>query len=242
MSLRHSCYISYRGGRRKLAERFIREFSKALQIQLDQEAYNRYQQNPSTPVYTDLSRLQHSEPEEETQKELATAMCESACMILIFTPNYFSTAYPYCAREYKAMEQLEKERLDALGMSLHVYQEQSPSGMILPVIFRGSSYLPEELKRRFSLNFEDFLLSDESMARHPQLIEKLEKIAQYVLNWQEKLTSVEAQKNCEKFKFPSEKEIQPWLQEITASKSRNFSESSTFTKTALNGRVKGLVK
>jgi len=50
------------------------------------------------------------------ENELAKALCESACMIIVFTPQYLRKDAPRCAREYRAMEILEQERLRKIGV------------------------------------------------------------------------------------------------------------------------------
>jgi len=47
----------------------------------------------------------------------AMDLCESACMIMIYTPLYFDRSNILCAQEYRAMSKLEKVRLAALGIA-----------------------------------------------------------------------------------------------------------------------------
>ena len=49
---------------------------------------------------------------------LARALCKSVCMVVIYTPTYFSKKHSYCAREYRAMETLEQQRLVRLDKQL----------------------------------------------------------------------------------------------------------------------------
>ena len=45
------------------------------------------------------------------QEELATELCQSACLVMLFNRSYFDLTHHYCAREYQAMVQLEAQRL-----------------------------------------------------------------------------------------------------------------------------------
>jgi hypothetical protein len=132
MPIKHACFISYRHGQRKLAERIINDLSDALASEL--EAWL------EQDVYVDRERLKGGEFYNEA---LAQALCESVCMILIFTPTYFSIDHTFCAREYKAMERLEEQRFQALGGRV-----DKRRGLIIPIVFRGEDYLPKEIKER----------------------------------------------------------------------------------------------
>ena len=145
MPFKYSCFISYRHGQRKMAERIINDLSDALaselELWLEQE------------VYVDRERLKGGDFYNEA---LATALCESVCMIMIFTPTYFSSDHTFCAREYKAMEKLEEQRFLAIGG-----QTDKKRGLIIPIVFRGEDSLPKEIKdRRLYYNFDKFSLSD----------------------------------------------------------------------------------
>ena len=96
MSFKHSCFISYRHGHGELTERILTDLSTALSNELGLLR--------NEGVFVDRERLQGGMFYNEA---LARALCESACMVMIFTPTYFDTAHTFCAREYKAMEELE---------------------------------------------------------------------------------------------------------------------------------------
>lgn len=108
MPFQYACFISYRHGQRKLAERIINDLYETLSGELE---LLRDEQ-----VFLDRERLRGGYFYNEA---LAEALCHSACMIVVFTPTYFSRNHTYCAREYKAMEELEKKRLRLLSGSVH---------------------------------------------------------------------------------------------------------------------------
>jgi hypothetical protein len=101
MPFKHACFISYRRHEQsELSERFIADLCSAvrneLAVLLDED------------LYIDRERLRGGA---FFNPALADALCKSVCMIVVYTPTYFSREHLYCAREYLAMEKLEKTRL-----------------------------------------------------------------------------------------------------------------------------------
>src|SRR5262245_13808013 len=99
MAINYACFISYRHGQSQLSERIISDLATALSNELS--LYT------SKKVYVDRERLKGGDFYNE---HLARALCESACMIMVFTPTYFDEQSTFCAREFKAMEFLEAKR------------------------------------------------------------------------------------------------------------------------------------
>ena len=202
MAIEYSCFISYRHGQFEATRSFIDEFYLALcgelELLLDQQ------------VYMDRERLKGGNFYNEA---LAEALCQSACMIMIFTPRYFSKEHSYCAREYQAMVSLEKERLELLGLS-HGRKE----GLIIPVVLRAANRLPEEIKdQRLYHDFSRFVLSDRRMSRNPKYTPQIKEIAGYVAERCESLRAVSDQltTDCQEFSFPTLDDISDWLNQLT---------------------------
>jgi hypothetical protein len=201
MPFRYSCFISYRHGQRKLAERIINDLSEALSCELELLL--------DKGVYLDRERLKGGEFYNEA---LAIALCESACMIVVFTPTYFDKEHTFCAREYKAMEKLEETRLKLLGGSAN-----KMPGLIIPIIFRGEDCLPKEIKeRRQYYNFGDFLLSDVKIGKHPKYARKIQEIARSIYDHYKTLAALHEDpcSGCSQFTFPTDAEISQWLEGI----------------------------
>jgi hypothetical protein len=161
------------------------------------------------PVFIDEDRLQGGDFYNDT---LAEALCSSVCMIVVFTPTYFSKNHTYCAREYKAMEELENERLDLLSGNVS-------RGLIIPIVFRGEDYLPPEIRdQRQYYDFSDFLLCDEKICEHPNYSEKIREIVEYISARCVDLESLNRVfSECEEFTLPSEEDIQSWLTQVADS-------------------------
>jgi hypothetical protein len=73
-------------------------------------------------VYIDKDRLK---PGYNYNEALSKAICESACMIVVFTSLYESS--DYCLREFLTMEQIEEKRKQMLGNKY-----ESTHRMIIP--------------------------------------------------------------------------------------------------------------
>lgn len=132
MPFKYSCFISYRHGQKELVEKFVRD--------LEQSLSNEVVPLTDMEVFVDWQRLQGGDFFNEN---LAKALCESVCLIVVFTPTYFSDTHSYCAREYKGMEMLESQRLDLLGASA-----DKEHGLIIPIVLRSEENLPSEVRDR----------------------------------------------------------------------------------------------
>ncbi len=162
MPFKYSCFISYRHGQKDLVERFVRDLHKALE--------NEIKPLTDLDVFIDWGRLEGGDFFNE---HLTRALCESVCLIVVFTPTYFSDTYSYCAREYKGMEILEAQRLELLGASA-----DKEHGLIIPIVLRGEENMPSEVRdRRQYHDFTKFALWQRSLAKNKQYTPKIESIA-----------------------------------------------------------------
>jgi hypothetical protein len=199
MPLRNACFVSYRHGQYELMKEFITDFCAALRGELELMLH-------FGGVYLDHERLKGGD---FFNPELARNLYESATMAMIFTPTYFDTERPYCAREYTAMVRLEQERLRhlrATGRGNH--------GLIIPIVLRGVRYLPDEIKgRRQYHNFEDFQLGSRRLSRHPRFAPVIREIASYICDRYQELRELpdDAFQNGEHFSLPDDTEMAPFL-------------------------------
>lgn len=120
MALTHGCFISYRhtGG---LSERFVTQFKPALEVYLREMDLPRGEH-----VWQDRNALL---PGEDFNITIARAICSSVCMITVFTQQYFAYDKVYCAREYHAMCEFERQRRALLG--------DDAIGFIIPIRLMG---------------------------------------------------------------------------------------------------------
>jgi hypothetical protein len=204
MLSRYACFISYRHGQRKLAERIVTDLYEALSSEIELLR--------NEEIYLDRSRLEGGNFYNEA---LAQALCKSVCMIMIFTPTYFDKLFPYCAREYKAMEKLEEQRLKLMEERFKLVGKSIGKnyGLIIPIVFRGEEYLPPVIKRRRQYySFDDFLLCDVEMGMHPGYAPKIKQIAKYIADRCVEFEVLsEVLGECDNFTLPGEEEIVKWL-------------------------------
>ncbi len=132
MPLKYSCFVSYRHS----SDDIVTRLQTALETEIPKWL--------NLKIYVDKSRLQGGN---FFNGQLARALCESVCWIVIYTPTYFDKSYTYCAREYRAMEYLERRRLQLLNIP-----RNQQTGFIIPIIYRGEVFVP-------TLNFKEPSLS-----------------------------------------------------------------------------------
>jgi hypothetical protein len=160
-------------------------------------------------VYVDTDRLQGGDFYNEA---LARNLFDSATMVMVYTPTYFSNEHTYCAREYKAMAALERDRLAWLGAS-----QLSSHGLIIPIVLRGSRYLPDEIRRsRQYYNFEGFQLGDRRLSRHPKFAPTIRNIAAYISERFQEMQSLPEGLfgGREQFFLPGDDEIRDFLRVV----------------------------
>ena len=197
MPLQYSCFISYRHSQDDIVQDLVTSLGTELGRWLDME------------VYVDKGRLKGGD---FFNNELAKALCESVCLIVVYTPTYFSKHHSYCAREYRAMEQLEEQRLHTLGLP-----QNKQHGLIIPIVYRSDKKLPESIKneRQYYL-FEAFQISGRDNLENPEYAEKIKEIAEYIEERCEELRVVEEEvcASCDTFDFPAEHDISDWLESM----------------------------
>ena len=205
MPFKYSCFISYRHGQKELVEKFVKDLEQALS--------NEVLPLTGMEVFVDWQRLQGGD---FFNNNLAKALCESVCLIVVFTPTYFSDTHSYCAREYKGMEMLETQRLNLLGASA-----DKEHGLIVPIVLRSEENLPSEVReRRQYHDFTKFQLWQRSLARSKQYASKIESIARYIHQRYQALSALPNDPcvDCETFILPTETEIKEWLTGMKAAR------------------------
>jgi len=197
MAFKHACFISYRHGHEPGVQRIYESFRRELAIQV--ELYL-----PGMEVVLDTSHLRGGDFFNE---DLASALCNSVCMILLFSPYYFDPRNTYAAREYQAMISLERKRLALISPA-------NRKGLIIPIIIRGS--LPDEITKERQYYTLDLLSPDD--IKKVESRKKLKRIAEDIYHRHEAFRT--ATKDpcglCNGFKFPSEEDVRSWLAGITS--------------------------
>lgn len=188
----YPCFISFRHFGDPISEAFVTQFFDSLKAYL----------NPliGKAPFIDFDRMKAGYG---LKPALADAICNSVCMIVIWSPQYFNEEHIWCTMEYKAMMDLEKKRLAMLP------QNQQYKKLIIPVIYKGSKYYPEELSEEtLYLNFEKFALFETEMIKNKNFATEIEKLAEYIY---ERITEFQDNGinpfgNCNQFTLPSKQD------------------------------------
>ena len=201
---RHGCYVSYRRDQ-AIVQRFVKDLAQGLSYELAPLL--------DLGVFVDQSFVDRSDSDAGAHFEMiADAMCHSVCMIVVFTPTYFSKSNSYCAREFLAMEQIERKRMSHLG------QKMDPHRLIIPVVLRGADQLPTQMRDRWVLNFDRYLLGDNKVFRSPGFQKSIRDLAEYIFDRYRVFDQhqLDPDKECQGFRLPSTEEARDWLQSLPA--------------------------
>jgi hypothetical protein len=200
MPLQNACFISFRHGEQELTQRFVSEFHSGISGELETQL------GRSAGVFLDEERLTGGDLFNEA---IAEHLCTSSCLIVIYTPSYFDLSHTYCAREYKAMVELERRRLALLGQGL-----DRTHGLIIPVIFRGEKILPAELREhRQYYDFADFLLTGRKLHKHSRYAGAIREMGEYIAERHRALAAT-VNEDCAGFRLPADGDIRQWLEGI----------------------------
>ncbi len=198
MPIRYSCFISYPHGQGTLIKKFVEQLKVELADRIDFYI--------NCPLFLDEDRLK---PGYRFNEALSKAICESVCMIVVYMPKYEKNSY--CVREFAAMEQIERERLDRLGDRL-----QTPLGMIIPIIWRcveqdGQEMLPGWITEgRQYWNVSRYAIGTDNIFANTESVKRLEQIAQSIDTLYRALGTLEQDpcSGCGEFTIPGENVVQ----------------------------------
>jgi hypothetical protein len=196
MSIRYSCFISYAHGQGKIVKSFMEQLKQALVASI--ELYFRkevYMDDRHTPGYN-------------FNEGIAQAICESVCMVVVFSPVYSDSNY--CLREFLAMENVENKRKQKLGNKF-----DRTSRMIIPIILRGDAEeLPVKIKGINYYDFSKFTLASLKISKKHK--EVIETIAKRIYDHYKNMSTINSnliEDECNKFMLPSEEDaLKEWGQ------------------------------
>jgi hypothetical protein len=201
MPFKYSCFISYRHTTeykgKSYTERIVEDLKAELELRVSHE------------VYRDTERLKGAA---FYQEALASALCKSICMVVLYWPTYFSREHTFCAREFKAMEELEKKRLQLLQN-----EAEKQNGLIVIIALRDFELIPASIKeRRFCRDFEAYTLKP-NMRRDPRFQTDVIEISKYIADrvraFQALVTDPFTE--CDQFRLPGEEDILPWVTQLS---------------------------
>ncbi|WP_307727762.1 toll/interleukin-1 receptor domain-containing protein [Massilia sp. TS11] len=155
-------------------------------------AYLEPQLDAEQELFIDVEQLGGGD---DIEQRLARALCESVCMLLIYTPKY--EAHDFTRREFAAMQLIEQERGRWYPL---------PSHLVIPVILAPHPLrLPPEIARySFYVDFTDYNLATRNIAANrrfiPRVLSIVERIAQH---YQHLKKHTPAQHDCNQFRLPT---------------------------------------
>lgn len=195
MAFKYACFVSYCHGQYDLVKGFIDQLNAALKAELEPLL--------DEGVYIDQERLQ---PGYRYNEALATAICQSVCMIVVYSPKY--ERHEYCVREFEGMELIERERRRLLGLP-----DSDARGFIIPVVLRGFEQLPERISKRVHcVDFSRFTLADADLLHNREYIPKIKAIAETVYAYFVAFNNLpqDVCAACPTFQLPAGREIVAW--------------------------------
>lgn len=196
--MKYACFISYSHVQSKILDSFISQLQEALTNELSLHIKN-------AKISIDRTLLQ---PGSLFNEALAQAICNSACMIVVYSPVYDSHAY--CRQEIEGMKLLEQRRRILL-------KDKWPQdrGMIIPIILRGDlQNLPEDIEayRQYCSDFRDFNLGDPHICKNKKYRDPIKDITKFIYeNFSifEK-ADIDPCGICDRFRLPPINEISLW--------------------------------
>ena len=224
MPFEFSCFISYRHSSVKSASPYVSDFVEGFAEELDRWV--------DFPVSFDVDRLSAGDFVDES---LAAKLYQSACMVVLYTPNYFSTVKTFCSREYFAMLGLEHERLPRLQLDFGSH------GLIIPIALRDHPGMLTQLgraeaqwchhsgrqpKNRLGLNFEQFTKKRQLQPggnMHPKVLEVCRSIRENCQAFQNLIHNEGDLFNRRgQWTLPAERAIAPFLPDVVGFVKREF--------------------
>ncbi|WP_036168843.1 toll/interleukin-1 receptor domain-containing protein [Massilia sp. 9096] len=185
MAIRYGCFFSYAHGRHELMQRFKATLADALRCYL--EPYF----DDENELFVDTDQLGGGD---DLDRKIARAMCESVCMILIYTPKY--EAHAYTRREYAAMRAIEAERSKWYAL---------PSHLIIPVIMthHPDRLPPQIIESTFYVDFSRFTMATADLKSNPDFLPDIDRmVRRIVTHYQLQKKTMPPDHDCNQFILP----------------------------------------
>ena len=194
----YCCFISYPHGQDDVLVPFVKELVDGLHREIGAQTRKR--------VWFDHDFLQGGS---RIDQEIGPDICKSVCMILVYTPLYFDTEHVYCARELKAMQDLEEKRLQVL--------KDKGKGLIIPIVLRGEKRFPSALsQQRLFYKFTDIQFNNPVEKIQVKYAQEIKEIADYIVDRCFSLEEVadKLPHDCDTFSLPSYDEAKKFVEGV----------------------------
>ncbi len=184
-TVRYGCFFSYAHGNYGFMNKFKNDLIEALQCYLEPHLDNEH------ALFVDSQQLGGGD---DLDQRIARALCESVCMILLYTPKY--EAHPYTRREFAAMQLIELERRGWYTL---------PSHLIITVIMtRHPAGLPQQITDAgMYLDFSGYTLASGDLKANPDYLPAIQKIVERIASHYHLLKSATPpDHDCSRFVMP----------------------------------------
>ena len=200
MAFEYCCFISYPHGQENVLVPIVDDFVQGLKREIG--ALDR------RPLWFD----QVLTGGQRIEQAIGAGLCKSVCMIMLYTPLYFDEEHVYCARELKAMQDLEEERLKTL--------QDKTCGLIIPVILRGEKRFPEAMKKGKFYDFTKYLFNSPSDKLREKYADEIKDIAAYILDRCDSLEAAgqDPTHNCDAYPLPSIEVAKEFVEKVLGKK------------------------
>jgi hypothetical protein len=162
MEIRYGCFLSYAHGQYAFMNKFKNDLIEALACYLEPHL------DREEVLFIDSEQLGGGD---DIDLRVARAMCQSVCMIVLYTPKY--EAHGYTRREFAAMQLIEQERRAWYAL---------PSHLIIPIIMtRHPDGLPPQITESgLYVDFSGYTLASGDLKSNPQYLPDIDRIVQRI--------------------------------------------------------------
>jgi len=179
MSFKHACFISYRNGdrndtgldaRRQDIADTMNAFARDLRDELKRALITSINLLPCLVFLDqDVECLSKGDPLMAT---LSASICESVCMVVVFTGHYLDEEKLICAAELEGMLRRLKERCQKLEVS-----ENRASEWVFTAVFREPEQVPQILNENLRFDFTAYDSSSKPLRDHPGYLDNIRGLA-----------------------------------------------------------------
>ncbi|GGB84472.1 toll/interleukin-1 receptor domain-containing protein [Pseudoduganella buxea] len=185
MTIRYGCFFSYAHGQHAYMSKFRNDLIDALRCYLEPHF------DTERELFVDSEQLGGGD---DLDRKIARALCESVCMIVIYTPKY--EAHAYTRREFAAMQLIEAERRQWYDL---------PSHLTIPVIMtRHPLSLPPQITDPgMYVDFSRYTLATGDLKTNPDFLPDIDKMVQRIVAHYHCLKyAIPAGHDCGAFQLP----------------------------------------
>jgi hypothetical protein len=190
MNFKHACFISYRNGdrndkgldpRRQDIKDTLNAFARDLRDELKRELIT--QQG-----YSECLVFLDQDPDcfsggDPLLSTLSTRICNSVCMIVVFTRHYLDKDKLTCAAELEGM----LRRLDQRCYHFDGENVKNASNWIFTAVFREPDRVPDILKKNITFDFTAYDNSSTPLRDNPKFCEQIRVMAKKIADYWEEL-------------------------------------------------------